>query len=492
MLNILLLFASILLLLVVLFAMLSRRNADAAAAERLTRIETQLARFDPLVREEFHRGREETAATARDAREELRTALRELGDILRTSLGDNTARIDGLMQTIDEKIAALHARATTSDREARAELGEALARFREALDASLRAFADSQRQAFDDLSARHAEWKRETAERLESMRAAVEQRLEALSLENANKLEQIRATVDEKLHDTLEKRLSDSFRQVSERLEQVYRGLGEMQSLATGVGDLKRVLTNVKSRGILGEIQLEAILDSILAPEQFARNVATRPGSRENVEFAIRLPGKDTQGTVVHLPIDSKFPVEAYYRLLDAHDKGSSDEIRAAAKEIESHIKRCARDIRDKYIEPPHTTDFGILFLPFEGLFAEAVRQASLVETLSREYKIMLAGPTTLAALLNSLQMGFRTLAIEKRTDEVWRVLSAVKTEFDKFGAVLKKAQEKLSSASDEIDTLVGTRTNKIRSKLREVQSLPEAESAAVFDNTIPEGDTEQ
>jgi DNA recombination protein RmuC len=486
--TLILLILVIVLLLLLIFLHVSRKNGAGAM---LSSLDQSLSKIDPLIREEFFRSREESAAGARDAREELRTALRDLSETIRTSLNENAVRTDTLTRSIDEKIQALLTQSAESDRSHRNELSATLGQFRDAFERSLREFTDAQKVKFDELLARHADLKRDTDERLDTIRAAVEQRLETLQTDNAKKLEEIRLTVDEKLHETLEKRLSESFKQVSDRLEQVYLGLGEMQSLATGVGDLKKVLTNVRSRGILGEIQLGSILESILAPEQYARNVATKPGSRENVEFAVKLPGKDEHGTVVYLPIDSKFPVEAYYRLLEAYDKGSSDDIRAAMKEVENHIRKCAKDIRDRYISPPDTTDFGIMFLPFEGLFAEAVRQVSLMETLSREYKIMIAGPTTLAAVLNSLQMGFRTLAIEKRTDEVWQVLSAVKTEFDKFGVVLRKAQEKLTSASDEIDTLVGTRTKKILSKLRQVQTLPEAESASLLDLSAPDVEDE-
>lgn len=321
----------------------------------------------------------------------------------------------------------------------------------------------------------------ETSSSLEKIRETVEKSLEKLQQENSKKLDEMRATVDEKLQSTLEKRLTESFNQVSERLKQVHEGLGEMKNLATGVGDLKKVLANVKTRGILGEIQLGNILENILSPEQYERNVATKRGSRENVEYAIRLPGKDDLGEIVYLPIDSKFPIETYHQLLDAYDTGNPEMVKSATKAIEIEIKRCARDIRDKYLNPPGTTDFGILFLPVEGLYAEVVRQTSLIEALQRDYKIIITGPTTLAALLNSLQMGFRTLAIQKRTSEVWRVLGAIKTEFSKFGETLKKAQEKINKASEDLDTLVGTRTRKIQSKLRTIQELPEAESTLLL-----------
>ncbi|MCC6932272.1 MAG: DNA recombination protein RmuC [Deltaproteobacteria bacterium] len=318
-------------------------------------------------------------------------------------------------------------------------------------------------------------------ERLEKMRGTVEERLKSIQNENSGKLEEMRKTVDEKLHDTLEKRLSESFKQVSERLEQVHKGLGEMQTLAVGVGDLKKVLSNVKTKGIIGEYQLAGILEEILSREQYEANVATKKGSRDNVEFAVRLPGKDNNGEIVYLPIDSKFPTTDYYGLLEAYELGDTDKIQERVKAIEMAIKRCAKDIRDKYIDPPATTEFGVMFLPFEGLYAEIVRRPELVESLQHDYKVIVAGPSTLAALLNSLQMGFKTLAIEKRSSEVWRILGAVKTEFAAFNDVLKKAQDKINKASQDIDVLVGTRTRKIQGKLREVEALPATETTALL-----------
>ena len=303
----------------------------------------------------------------------------------------------------------------------------------------------------------------------EVISGTLEKRLYALQEENAKKLEEMRATVDEKLHSTLEKRLSESFNLVSERLKQVHEGLGEMRSLATDVGDLKKVLANVKTRGILGEIQLGSILESILAPEQYEKNIPTVEGSNEFVEYAIKMPGGEKP---VYLPIDSKFPIEVYYRLIDAYESGQQEEVQKVYKELESVIKKCAKDIRDKYISPPSTTDFAILFVPVEGLYAEIVRHPSLFETLQREYKVCVVGPSTFAVFLNSLYMGFRTLAIQKRTGEVWRVLAEVKREFDKFGEVLKKAQEKIEGAGKDIETLVGTRTRQIQAKLKSVEGL--------------------
>ncbi len=285
-------------------------------------------------------------------------------------------------------------------------------------------------------------------------------------------LEKMRVTVDEKLQSTLERRLSESFKVVSERLEQVHKGLGEMQSLAAGVGDLKKVLSNTKTRGVLGEVQLERILEQFLSPEQYEKNVITKKGSRETVEFAIKLPGKDYDNKTVYLPLDAKFPLEVYNKLLDAYDLQNQAQIDVASKNLERFIKKSAKDIRDKYIDPPNTTDFGLMFLPTEGIYAEVLKNQSLVELVQREYNINITGPTTLVALLNSLQMGFRSLAIEKHSSEVWKILGAVKTEFSKFETVLNSAQNKLNQASSEIDKLVGTRTRQINRKLKNVDKL--------------------
>ena len=300
-------------------------------------------------------------------------------------------------------------------------------------------------------------------------------------------LEKMRVTVDEKLQNTLEKRLSESFKVVSERLEQVHKGLGEMQSLAAGVGDLKKVLSNTKTRGVLGEIQLERILEQFLSPEQYEKNVITKKGSRETVEFAIKLPGKDYDNKMVYLPLDAKFPLEVYNKLLDAYDMQDQAQIEVNSKNLERFIKKSAKDIMDKYIDPPNTTDFGLMFLPTEGIYAEVLKNQNLVELIQREYKVNITGPTTLVALLNSLQMGFRSLAIEKHSSEVWKILGAVKTEFSKFETVLNSAQNKLNQASSEIDKLVGTRTRQINRKLKNIDKL----SFEDTDAYLPQEDSE-
>lgn len=308
----------------------------------------------------------------------------------------------------------------------------------------------------------------ENEQKLENIRHSVEKRLEYLQNDNNRQLEKMRETVDEKLQKTLEEKMNKSFSLVNERLEQVYKGLGEMQNLAVGVGDLKKVLSNVKTRGILGEIQLKSILSEILSPEQYQENIATKKGSKNVVEFAIKLPADDD--SVVYLPIDSKFPGDTYANLRDAIEKGDKDEIDASVKVLVATIKSEAKDIHDKYIDPPNTTEFAIMFLPFEGLYSEVVNRG-LVEVLQRDYKVNIAGPSTMAALLNSLQMGFKTLAVQKRSAEVWEVLGGVKQEFDKFNDVLIQTQQRIDQANKELDKLVGVRTRQIQRKLKNIQS---------------------
>ncbi len=323
----------------------------------------------------------------------------------------------------------------------------------------------------------------QTSHALEGVRATMERQLTAIRQDNNTKLDEMRRTVDEKLQKTLNDRMTESFRLVNDRLEQVYRGLGEMQSLAQGVGDLKKVLSNVKTRGILGEVQLGAILEDILTPEQYGKNVATVPGSRNVVEYAVKLPVED--GSFVWLPIDAKFPGDSYAALRDAYDAGDPVAIQSAVRQLLLTVRMEAKDIREKYINPPNTTEFGILFLPFEGLYAEVVSRG-MVEILQREYRVNIAGPSTMAALLNSLQMSFRTIAIQRRSGEVWNILGAVKTEFDKFADALAMTQNRLEQASSELDRLVGVRTRQIQRKLRGVSSLPQEQSTLIFPEDEP------
>lgn len=341
--------------------------------------------------------------------------------------------------------------------------------------------ADNMDKRLAELSQRFSHMAQENEQKLEQIRTAMEKKIGDLTSENSKQLEEMRRTVDEKLQKTLDDRITQSFKLVNDRLEQVYKGLGEMQNLAVGVGDLKKVLSNVKTRGILGEVQLGAILEQILSPEQYEENVITRSTGSERVEFAVKLPGDDER--TVWLPIDAKFPADSYSRLVDAYDTGDPAAIEEAAKNLERVIKSEAKDIHNKYIEPPYTTDFGIMFLPFEGLYAEVVRRGML-ETLQREYKVNIAGPTTMAALLNSLQMGFKTLAIQKHSGEVWEVLGAVKTEFGNFSKVLESARKRLRLADEDLEKLVGTRTRAIERKLRGVESLSAPESSELLELT--------
>ncbi|WP_101926759.1 DNA recombination protein RmuC [Luteimonas rhizosphaerae] len=378
------------------------------------------------------------------------------------------ARLDAFTRTTDERLDVLRAALTEDARKTRTEGAEQQQRFADALGARL-----------NELTQRNEQ-------KIGEMRATLEQQLQALQADNAAKLEQMRATVDEKLQTTLETRLGASFKLVSERLEQVQRGLGEMQQLATGVGDLKRVLTNVKDRGGWGEVQLENILEQTLTQEQYAKSVRVRPGSGEAVDFAIRLPGRGDADVPVWLPVDAKFPREDYERLLDAQDKGDADAVKTCAAQLERAIRVQAKSISDKYVCPPHTTDFAVMFLPTEGLYAETIRRAGLVDLLQREHRVVLAGPTTFTALLNSLQMGFRTLAIEKRSSEVWQVLGAVKSEFGKFATVLEKATGQLDTVQNSIKA-AGVRTRAIERQLRGVESLPGDAAQALLDDALPD-----
>ena len=343
---------------------------------------------------------------------------------------------------------------------AREEAAGAARGLRDEVSTTLKTLSELQKNTLDGLAGQMAR-----------LGQTVEQRLEKLQADNGQKLEQMRQTVDEKLQGTLEKRLGESFKLVSERLEQVHKGLGEMQSLALGVGDLKKVLTNVKTRGIWGEVQLGNLLDQMLTPDQYLANAVCRPGSSERVEFVVRMPGRGDGDEEVWLPIDAKFPREDYERLLDAADRADAEAVEEASRALEQRVKLFARDIATKYINPPRTTDFAILFLPTEGLYAELLRRPGLADQLQRDWRVNLCGPTTLGALLNSLQMGFRSLAIQKRSSEVWQVLGAVKTEFGKYGEVLDKVQKKLNEASNTIDE-VSRRKRVIDSKLRSVDAL--------------------
>jgi len=388
------------------------------------------------------------------------------GAEIRAQLETIRAQNERLERELRAELASARVESTQNANGARNELAGNLAQFTQTLQNQLASIASLQNERLATLT-------QSNEQRLEAVRATVEGRLDLLRTDNAQKLEQMRTTVDEKLHATLELRLGESFKMVSDRLEQVHRGLGEMQSLATGVGDLKKVLTNVKSRGGWGEVQLGALLDEMLPPGQYAKNVMTKPGTRESVEYAIRFPGRSEDGAPCWLPIDCKFPLEDYRRLQDAIDRADVGAVDQSRKALEDFFKVEARKIRDKYIAPPHTTDFAILFIPTESLYAEAVSRPGLAETLQREYRVMLAGPMNLAALLNSLQLGFRTLAIQNSSAEVWRVLGAVKTEFGKFGELLAKTKERLDAVGKTLDD-ASRKSTTIARKLREVETLPQ------------------
>jgi DNA recombination protein RmuC len=382
---------------------------------------------------------------------------------------------------VREELRAAREDAGRAARESREELSQGLKSANETLSASLSTLGELQRAQLDGVAKQLRELSESNAESLERVRVTVDSRVKELQDGNEKKLDEMRKTVDEKLHDTLEKRLGESFKLVSERLEAVQRGLGEMQNLATGVGDLKRVLTNVKTRGTWAEVQLGALLEQILAPSQFARNVQTKEDSRELVEFAIRLPGpRDEPESCVWLPIDSKFPQEDWLRLQDAAERGDSEAVQKAADALARSVRIQAEAISSKYLCPPHTTDFAIMFLPTEGLYAEVVRNPALVDDLQQRHHVVVAGPTTLAALLNSLRMGFQTLAIEQQSAEVWKVLAAVKTEFGKFGDALVKVKRQLNTAANTIGE-TERRSRAMERKLREVESLPETEAAMLL-----------
>lgn len=372
----------------------------------------------------------------------------------------------------------------------RTELSGSLNNFSQTLATQMSGIATVQDGKIDGFAAQLAKLTEANEARLTEIRNTLETKLRELQGENAAKLDEMRKTVDERLHATLEHRLGESFKLVSDRLEQVHRGLGEMQTLAAGVGDLKRVLTNVKTRGTWGEVQLEALLEQMLVREQFEKNVATRPGSSERVEFAIRMPGR-VDGTQVWLPIDSKFPAEDYDRLIAAQDRADAAAVEESARALEMRIRLEAKTIRDKYIEPPYTTDFALLFLPTEGLYAEVLRRPGLADTLQRDFRVVIAGPTTLAAILNSLQMGFRTLAIEQRSGEIQLLLGAVKTEFGRFGEVLANTKKQLETVTNSIGK-AEVRTRAIERKLRDVEALPTGDAQVVLGKASDPGDEEE
>ena len=430
---------------------LSSRMAELQ--RRIDQLQGNDERLDRSLREEMADNRREIANALGQSRDELNRSIERLSLNL-------SGQSDHLRQLLDDKLT----QAQQDARAGRTEQAGSLQGFGELLTGQL-----------------HQLMQRNT-EGMDTLRHAIESRLAAIQTDNSQKLEQMRQTVDEKLHNTLEQRLGESFQRVSEQLERVHAGLGEMQTLASGVGDLKKVLSNVKVRGTWGEVQLDNLLEQILSAGQYEKNVATRPNSAERVEFAIKLPGRDEAGSVVWLPIDAKFPLEDYQKLLEAQELGDLAAMEDAGRAMENRVRAEAKTIRDKYIEVPHTTDFALLFLPIEGLYAEVIRRPGLFDSLQRDYRVTLTGPTTLTAILNSLQMGFRTLAIEQRSSEVWKVLGAVKSEFGKFGDILAKTRKKLDEASRTIEQ-AEVRTRAIDRSLRKVESLPPVQSRGLLED---------
>ncbi len=396
----------------------------------LIKFDTSLEKTDKSIKDEFQRNREESNTSSKNQREELSKSL----DNFKKGFENNTTRLNNLLK----------------DR-------------------------------FDSFKKQQIEINQESERRITAVKQTVEKQLKEIREDNTKQLSEIRKTVDEKLQKTLNERLSQSFETVGKQLKAVQEGLGEMRTLATDVGGLKKVLSNVKMRGGIGEVQLAMLLEQVLAPDQYEANVKTKEGSSSVVEFAIKLPGRDNSGSVVWLPIDAKFPKDIYEKLQDAYDDGSPEKVLFAQKELDNTIKKMAKDISSKYIDPPNTTDFGIMFLPFEGIYAEVVRKSSLLEALQRDYKIIVTGPTTLAAILNSLQMGFKTLAIQKRSGEVWQVLGAVKKEFENFGGMMQKAQKNIQTGLNQLDDVMGKRTRAIQRKLKDIETLEKGRPKAIL-----------
>ncbi len=467
------------LVIILLFLLLRSKPGEEnrQLADNMSDLNRNLDRIEAGLKEDFRINREENAGIAKENRSELNNTLKELklelGETLKTLSETNVNSLDRINSQVQEKLRELTEQAKTDNKEMRESLEKAFRSFQETFDKNVESFNNLQREKFGQL----------------------EQKQTSLVESTEKKLEQMRVTVDEKLQKTLNERLGQSFETVSKQLLAVQEGLGEMKNLAQDVGGLKKVLSNVKMRGGIGEVQLSMLLEQVLAPEQYEANVRTKKGSTETVEFAIKLPGKEDHQETVYLPVDAKFPREAYEKLVDAYEGADLIQIETAGKNMENVIKKMAKDIHDKYIDPPNTTDFGIMFLPFEGIYAEVVRRASLLEQLQRDYKVIVTGPTTLAAILNSLQMGFRTLAIQKRSSEVWKILGAVKKEFENFGGMLEKAQKNIHTASNQIDEVMGKRTRAIQRKLKSVETLSDPETKLILpelaDKEMAEDDSE-
>jgi len=453
-----------------------KSTGNEALQQKIETLIGNLFRLESNLKEDFRANREENAVLNRDNRAELNNSLKEFTlelrgkfDELKTEQKDLAVKtldsLEKITVKVEEKLNLLSRQAVEENQGMREAIEKVFKQFSETFDKNVASFNDLQREKFGQLEEKQGKMMESTEKKLEEMRA----------------------TVDEKLQKTLNERLGQSFELVGKQLESVQKGLGEMQSLAQDVGGLKRVLSNVKMRGGFGEVQLSMLLEQVLAPEQYEANVRTKKSSSDVVEFAIKLPGKDDITGNVWLPVDAKFPREAYEQLQNAYDAADLGQIEASQKILESVIKKMAKDISDKYIDPPNTTDFAIMFLPFEGIYAEVVRKASLLEELQRNFKVIVTGPTTLAAILNSLQMGFRTLAIQKRSSEVWKILGAVKKEFENFGGMLEKAQRNIQTASNQIDEVMGKRTRAIQRTLKSVEVLGDAETQLLLSTDLPE-----
>jgi DNA recombination protein RmuC len=484
---------------------ISRQNSNTRLIDDL---KTTGAKIEHLIRDEFGANRNENQKSFKENREELSNSFKQLGDVLaqtvtslsaaqRGQFDSFSAQLRELVKSFDEKTNSLQAQLGSSAKENRAEQAKSLKSFEDQFTQNVKDFNELQRQNFGDLLRKHDQERAITENKLREIRETVENKLQSIQDGNDKKLDEMRKVVDEKLQDTVEKRFNESFQLISNQLEQVHKGLGEMQTLASGVGDLKKVLTNVKTRGNLGEIQLGAILEQILSREQYEENVGIKNDSLGRVEYAIKLPGRNNDGKSLLLPIDSKFPTEDYQRLLEAYDNIANlnpKDVENISRQFENSVKKNAKDIRDKYIEPPTTTDFAIMFVPSEGLYAEILRRAGLFETLQREFKVTVVGPANLVAFLSSLQMGFRTLAIEKRSSEVWEILGAIKTQFGVFGDILNKTKKKLQEASNAIEK-ASARSRTIERKLRTVQELPQEQVSEMFGDDIemePDEDKEK
>lgn len=487
------------LIVLVIFLRKTNQASTSLLKPRLDDIEKAQERTERAVREEVAENREELGTAVRKQRQELIEAFKTLGDSVVQRMTDVarmqkghlnafTKQLASFEKASGERLAGVRSESATGAKLLREEVISALKGITETTTNTMGELANIQKTQLENMSAAIGKLSDSNEKKLEAVRVTVEDKLNSIQIDNAKKLEQMRETVNEKLQGTLEKRLGESFKLVSDRLELVHKGLGEMQSLASGVGDLKKVLSNVKTRGTWGEVQLGVLLEQVLTPNQYTTNVATKTGG-ERVEFAIKLPGQgiDKDETVL-LPIDAKFPLEDYQRLVEAQEMSDQEGFEAAGKQLESRVKSCAKDISSKYLNPPKTTDFGILFLPIESLFAEVIRRTGLTEVIQREYRVVIAGPTTLWSILSSLQMGFRTLAIQKRSSEVWNLLAAVKTEWTKYGDVLEAVQKKLNQAANTIEK-AKVRSRAVGRKLKEVQELPVKEASALLPTKLPEED---